>query len=205
MSGLWLGDAPLLLASKSLARGALLQGAGIPFEAVDSRVDERAVEAPLLAAGAGAGEIARRLARGKALAAAGRAPGRLTLGADQTLDCEGRMFTKAADRAAAAEALQALSGRTHELHSALCLARDEKILFEAAPVAHMTMRTLSPGFIAAYLDSAGERALHSVGAYQVEGLGMHLFERIEGDFSLIMGLPLLPLLTFLREAGLAAS
>ncbi|ACK51460.1 Maf family protein [Methylocella silvestris BL2] len=205
MSGLWLGDAPLLLASKSASRAALLRAVGIPFEARDSALDERAVETPLLQGGAGAGEIAQTLAREKALAVAAREPGRLTLGADQTLACNGRLFTKAEDLAGAAAALNALSGQTHELHSALCLARDQKILFEASRIARMTMRALSPGFIAAYLDATGEGALGSVGAYQVEGLGMHLFERIEGDFSVIMGLPLLPLLAFLREAGLAAS
>ncbi|PNG25394.1 Maf family protein [Methylocella silvestris] len=205
MNGLWLGDAPLLLASKSASRAALLRAAGIPFEARDAALDERAVEAPLLRVGAGADKIARMLAREKALAVAVREPGRLTLGADQTLGCRGRLFTKAEDRAGAAATLNALSGQTHELHSALCIARDQKILFEAAPVARMTMRALSPGFITAYLDATGEGALGSVGAYQVEGLGMQLFERIEEDFSVIMGLPLLPLLAFLRKAGLVAS
>lgn len=205
MSGLWLGAQPLLLASKSAARAALLRAAGIPVETRDAGLDERALEAPLIAAGAGAGAIAAGLARKKALAAAAGAPGRLTLAADQTLFCEGRLYAKPASLAAAAAALEALSGRTHELHSALCAARDGEILFEAAQLARLTMRPFSRDFIAAYLDAAGPGVFGSVGVYQLEGLGMHLFDRIEGEHSTILGLPLLPLLGFLRAQGLLAS
>ncbi len=201
MSALWRGAAPLLLASKSATRRGLLTAAAIPFENRDAAVDERAIEAPLREAGAGGAAIALHLARKKALAVSAGAPGRLVLGADQILSCGERLFSKPANRAAAGAQLAALSGKTHELHSALCVAREDKILFEAAPVSRLTMRPLSPAFIKTYLDAAGDAVLGSVGAYQLEGLGVHLFERIEGDHSVILGLPLLPLLAFLRAEG----
>jgi septum formation protein len=201
MSALWRGAAPLLLASKSAARGALLQAAGVPFEARDAMIDERAVEAPLRAAGARGATIARELARKKALGVAAQAPGRLVLGADQTLTLGERLFAKPADRAGAAAQLAALSGQAHELHSAICVARGGEVLFEAVPVARLTMRALSAAFIEAYLNAAGEAVLGSVGAYQLEGLGAHLFERIEGEHSVVLGLPLVPLLDFLRGEG----
>jgi septum formation protein len=201
MTGLWRGSAPLLLASKSAARRTLLAAAGIPLESCDAKVDERAVEAPLREAGASAAAIAAELARAKALAAAAKAPGRLVVGADQTLACGDRVFIKPDDRTGAAAQLAALSGATHELHSALCVARGDEVLFEASPVARLTMRRLSPSFIEAYLAAAGENVLGSVGAYQIEGLGLHLFEKIVGDHSVVLGLPLLPLLDFLRAEG----
>ncbi|WP_395665249.1 Maf family protein [Methylocella sp.] len=204
-SALWLGADPLVLASRSAARAALLAAAGLPFEARAADIDERAVEAPLVAAGAGASGVARALAKTKALAVSAAAPGRLVVGADQTLACDGRLFVKPESRAAAAAALAALSGRAHELHSALCAARDGQVLFAAAPVARLHMRALSSKFIDAYLDAAGPAVLGSVGAYQIEGAGMHLFERIEGDHSTILGLPLLPLFGFLRDEGLILS
>jgi septum formation protein len=201
MTSLWRGAEPLLLASKSAARRSLLAAAGIPCESRDARIDERAIETPLRDEGAGGAAIARALARKKALAVAAAAPGRLTLGADQTLAFRGRLFAKPADRAGAAAQLAALAGGTHELYSALCLARDDKVLFEAEPAARLTVRPLSPGFIEAYLDAAGDAVQGCVGAYQVEALGIHLFERIEGEHSVILGLPLLPLLAYLRAEG----
>ncbi len=201
MNNLWRGPAPLLLASKSAARHAILAAARVPFEVCDPMVDERALEVPLRAAGAGAGAVAAALARKKALAVATLAPGRIVVGADQTLACGERIFAKPRDRAAAAAQLAALSGATHELHSALCVARGDEVLFEAAPVARLTMRRLSPAFIDAYLAATGESVLDSVGAYQIECLGIHLFEEIEGGHSVILGLPLLPLLDFLRAEG----
>ncbi len=201
MSALWRGAAPLVLASKSAARRALLEAAGIPYEARDAMIEERALEAPLREAGAGGTAIARELARKKALAVAAREPGRLVLGADQTLTLGERLFAKPADRAGAAAQLATLSGRTHELHSAICLARDDAVVFEAAPIARLTMRALSAAFIEAYLDAAGGAVLSSVGGYQLEGLGVHLFERVEGEHSVILGLSLLPLLAFLRAEG----
>jgi septum formation protein len=201
MSSLWRGAAPLLLASKSAARRAVLKAAGIPFESRDAMIDERVVEAPLRQAGAGAAAVARELARKKALAVSTREPGRLVLGADQTLALGDRLFSKPGDRAAARAQLAALQGETHELHSAICVARDDRVLFEAGPVARLTLRPLSADFIEAYLDAAGEVVLGSVGAYQIEGLGIHLVERIEGEHSVILGLPLPPLLAYLRAEG----
>jgi septum formation protein len=131
-------------------------------------------------------------------------PGQFVVGADQTLALGTRLFSKPAGRPQAAEQLRALAGRSHELHSAVAVARDGKILFADATMARMTMRQLSEAEIAAYLDEAGEAMTSSVGAYQLEGLGVHLFERIEGDHFTILGLPLLQLLAFLRSEQLLA-
>lgn len=207
MTGFWRGADPLVLASKSKARRSLLASAGIPFEVVPAMIDERAVEAPLRQLGAGASDIARHLARAKALAAgeilaAGHERrGRLVLGADQTLSLEGRLFSKPGDRASALAQIEALSGRTHELHSALCLVRNGETLFEAAPIARIRFRPLHHSFIEAYLEQVGAAVCDSVGAYQIEGLGIHLVEAVEGDHATILGLPLTPLLDFLRKEG----
>jgi septum formation protein len=197
---LWRGKSPLILASQSRARQALLTNAGISFEAVTAEIDERAVQQ---ASGLSApGEIASLLARAKALSVSARQPGQFVIGADQTLALGERLFSKPAGRAQAAEQLRALAGRSHELHSAVAVARDGQILFEAAAVARMTMRRLGEAEIDVYLDEAGDAVTSSVGAYQLEGLGVHLFERIEGDHFTILGLPLLPLLAFLRRQRL---
>ena len=199
---MWLGDAPLILASQSRARQTLLGEAGIEFVAIPADIDERAVQQS--AALVAPGDVAAHLAREKALAIAQSEPGRYVVGADQTLAVGATLFTKPTGRAEAAEQLRALAGRVHELHSAVVVARDGNILFEDVRVARMTMRQLSEAQIAAYLDGAGERVTTSVGAYQLEGLGVHLFERIDGDHFTILGLPLLPLLAFLRRQGLLA-
>jgi septum formation protein len=197
---LWRGKHPLILASQSHARQTLLANAGIGFEAVPAELDERAIQhtsrlkAP--------GEVAALLAREKALVVSSQRAGRFVVGADQTLALGSRLFSKPAGRAQAAEQLHALSGHSHELHSAVAVVRDGKILFESATVARMTMRRLGETEIGAYLDQAGEAVTSSVGAYQLEGLGVHLFERIEGDHFTILGLPLLPLLAFLRSERL---
>ena len=197
---LWRGKDPLILASQSRARQTLLANAGIDFEAVPAEIDERAVQQ---ASGLSApGDIAALLAREKALFVSARRPGRFVVGADQTLALGTRLFSKPAGRAQAAEQLRALAGRSHELHSAVAVARDGKILFEDVAIARMTMRRLGEAEIDAYLDEAGEAVTSSVGAYQLEGLGVHLFERIEGDHFTILGLPLLPLLAFLRSERL---
>jgi septum formation protein len=193
---LWRGRDPLILASQSRARQALLANAGIDFEAVPAELDERALQkASDLSA---PGEIAALLAREKALAVSQQKPGKFVIGADQTLALGTRLFSKPAGRAQAAEQLRALAGHSHELHSAVAVARDGKILFENVAVARMTMRQLGEAEIDVYLDEAREAVTTSVGAYQLEGLGVHLFERIEGDHFTILGLPLLPLLAFLR-------
>ena len=197
---LWRGKHPLVLASQSLTRQALLANAGIDFEAVAAEIDERAVQqaSGLLAPG----DIAALLAREKALSVSSRQPGKYVIGADQTLAQGERLFSKPAGRSQAAEQLRALAGRSHELHSAVAVARDGKILFEAIAIAGMTMRRLGEAEIDVYLDQAGEAVTSSVGAYQLEGIGVHLFERIEGDHFTILGLPLLPLLAFLRSERL---
>jgi septum formation protein len=196
---LWLAAEPLVLASKSPARQAVLRAAGLPFDVHPAQIDERAVERE--AGAKEAGEVASLLARAKAAAVAAHMPGRLVLGADQTLALGAHRFSKPMDRTAAHEQLRAQSGRTHALHSAVALMRDGRLLFAHVDVARLTMRALSDDFLARYLDAMGDAVTHSVGAYQLEGLGVHLFERVDGDHSSILGLPLLPLLTYLRGAG----
>jgi len=197
---LWRGKSPLILASQSRARQILLANAGIDFEAVPADIDERAVQQSSGLASPGA--IAALLAREKALMVSSLHSSQFVVGADQTLALAARLFSKPAGRAQAAEQLRALAGNRHELHSAVAVARDGKILFEATSSAGMTMRRLSDAEIEAYLNEAGEAVTSSVGAYQLEGLGVHLFERIEGDHFTILGLPLLSLLDFLRNARL---
>ena len=197
---LWRGKVPLVLASQSCARQMLLTSAGLGFEAVPADIDERAVQqASGLSAPA---EIAALLAREKARSVSMNQPGKYVIGADQTLALENRLFSKPAGRVEAEGQLRDLAGRSHELHSAVAVARDGTILFEAVAAARMTMRQLSDTEIRIYLDEAGEAVTSSVGAYQLEGLGVHLFERIEGDHFTILGLPLLPLLAFLRSQRL---
>ena len=199
---LWRGKLPLLLASQSRARQMLLVNAGIAFEATPADIDERAVQqASRLSA---PGEIAALLARDKAFAVSARHRGRLVVGADQTLALGFTLFSKPADRVQAKQQLGALAGRTHELHSAVAVVRDDRILFETVVIARMTMRALGEAEINAYLREAGEAVISSVGAYQLEGLGIHLFERIDGDHFTILGLPLLQLLAFLRSERLLA-
>jgi septum formation protein len=197
---LWRGKHPLILASQSRARQTLLANAGIDFEAVAAELDERAVQQ---ASGLSApDEIAALLAREKAVSVSLRQPDKYVVGADQTLALGKRLFSKSAGRAQAAGQLRALAGHSHELNSAVAVARDGKILFACVTTARMTMRRLGEAEIEAYLNEAGEAVTSSVGAYQLEGLGVHLFERIEGDHFTILGLPLMQLLGFLRGEGL---
>jgi septum formation protein len=199
---LWRGKHPIILASQSRARQTLLANAGIAFEAVAADLDERAVQQ---ASGLSSpGEIAALLAREKALAASVHRPGKYVIGADQTLSLGFRLFSKPAGRAQAVEQLRALAGHSHELHSAVAVAIGGAIVFEAVTIARMSMRQLGEAEIDAYLNEAGDAVTTSVGAYQLEGLGVHLFERIEGDHFTILGLPLLPLLAYLRSEGLLA-
>jgi nucleoside triphosphate pyrophosphatase len=196
---LWLADKPLVLASKSAPRRALLEAAGIPIEVRPADIDERAVECA--AAANAAGDVAALLAREKARAISIVMPSRLVLGADQTLVLGERRFDKPADIAAARAQLRALAGKTHELHSAIAFVRDGEVLNETVQVARMTMRAFSDQFLDAYLDAAGPAVMASVGAYQLERFGVHLFERVEADHFTILGLPLLPALEFLRQEG----
>jgi septum formation protein len=195
---LWLDRLPLVLASGSIFRRQLLEAAEIPHVVRPAAIDERQIEASLQQAGAGPDAIARGLAEAKAVAAKAD-PAEIVLGCDQTLALAETMFHKPHDRAAAAGHLRRLSGKTHALHSGLALVRGGRLLWSHTQSAHLTMRPLDEAMITAYLDAAGDRILSSVGAYQLEHLGIHLFDRIEGDQSTIIGLPLLPLLAALRR------
>ena len=200
---LWLIDKPLVLASKSAVRHALLRDAGIPVEVAPADIDERAIEQR--ADTGDAGDVAALLAREKARAIATRLPGRLVLGADQTLALGARRFSKPPDLAAARDQLKALRGRTHELHTAMALLREGAVVFEHREVARLTMRAFSDAFLEGYLEVMGSAVTTSVGGYQLEKVGIQLFERIEGDHFVILGLPLLPLLQYLRQSGCLAA
>jgi len=199
---LWLAPQPLVLASKSDVRGKILAAAGLRFEIRPAQIDERAMEAHAGALDAAA--AARHLAHAKAQTVAATLPGRLVLGADQTLARGDMRLGKPADREAAAAQLRSLRGRTHELHSALVLMRDGAVLFDCVDSARLTMREFPDRFLDDYLDMMGKAALTSVGAYQLEGIGVHLFERVTGDYFTILGLPLLPLLAYVRQNGFVA-
>lgn len=198
-----LGPENLVLASGSRIRSQILIAAGMPHEVCPSQVDERAIEASTVPADAA--NIALALARAKALDVSGRRRGALILGADQTLSLSGELLHKVADISAARTQLIALRGRTHQLHAAISLVRDGEVLFEHVAVAAMTVRAFSQDFLDAYLAEAGEAILASVGCYHIEGSGVHLFEKIEGDQFTIMGLPLLPLQQYLRIFGFIIS
>lgn len=199
---LWRAPSPLVLASKSLARRQMLVAAGVPVEALPSDLDERAFEQTL--GEIGPAEMALRLAREKATVVAARMPGRLVIGADQTLALGRRRFSKPADADEARVQLLALRGQTHTLHSAVALVRDDELMFEHADAARLTMRDISDAFLEIYLESAGNTVTESVGGYQLERTGIHLFERVEGDHFTILGMPLLPLLAAMRQHGFLA-
>jgi septum formation protein len=201
MPQLWLLPRPLILASKSSARRALLAAAGIPFEGIEAQIDERAIDGAARAAGAGGEVIAALLAQAKAEAVSRLNPDRLVVGADQTLTLETQFLTKPVDRAAARQQILAMRGRTHTLHAALCLMRDGQVIAAACATAHMTCRDFTEAFVDCYLDFAGDSVLQSVGGYAVEGLGIHLFDKIVGEQSTILGLPMLDLLRLLRDCG----
>ena len=196
---LWLAADPLVLASKSAARRALLESAGIPVEVRPANLDERGAESD--AGSALPDAVAALLAREKAARVARLNPGRLVLGADQTLALGPQRFAKPVDRAGARGQLRALAGNTHKLHSAIAFVQDAVVLFEHVGVAQLTMRPLSDRLLELYLDMAGSAATASVGSYQIEGLGIQLFDRVDGDYFTVLGLPLLPALDFLRRRG----
>ena len=198
----WTGTTPLILASRSTARRDLLSSCGIELELITADVDERALEAELTVRGALPSIIARRLAAAKAGAVSGENQGRHVLGADQVLAFEDHSWAKARHREEAASRLSRLSGRTHYLISACAVARDGILLYEAAEIAQMGMRSLSPAEIEAYLDLAGSDVLASVGCYRIEGFGRLLFESVSSDHAVILGLPLASLLRYFRSAGL---
>lgn len=194
---LWLGQQPLVLASKSDIRGKILAAAGLRFGIRAAQIDERAVEAEAKVSDASA--VAQLLARAKAMAVAAQMPGHVVLGADQTLARGHTRLTKPTNREDAASQLRTLRGQTHELHSGIAVVRDGEVLFELVDTARLTMRDFSDRFLDDYLDMTGDVAMTSVGAYQLEGIGIHLFDRVDGDYFTILGLPLLPLLKYFRD------
>jgi septum formation protein len=190
---------PLILASKSQARQTLLANAGLSFECHTADIDERAAEEPLAEVGALPADIAQLLAEVKAQDVASRHPGALVIGADQTLGFGDRRFNKPETDEAARRQLLDLAGNSHQLHSAIACVRDGETLWRHVSTATLTMRPLTPAEIGRYMARVGETVRHSVGCYQLEGLGVQLFETIEGDYFTILGLPLLPLLDHLRR------
>jgi septum formation protein len=188
----------LVLASKSAARRAVLEGAGVPFEAAVAGVDEEAVKAGLLAEGASPREVADALAELKAIKVSRGRP-EFVVGADQTLEFEGQLYDKAETVDEARERLKALRGKPHRLHSAVVVAKEGAPIWRELATATLTMRDFSDEFLEAYLAQEGEAALGSVGCYRLEGPGAQLFSRIEGDYFAILGLPLLGLLDLLRR------
>jgi septum formation protein len=199
---LWLPAEPLVLASQSKVRRALLEAAGIPVEARPAHLDERTIEQRVTG---GPGEVALTLAREKARTVAAMSGNAFVVGCDQTLALGERRFSKPADRAAAREQLLALRGKTHELHSGVAVCRNGAVTFGHVAVARLTMRAFSEDFLDRYLDAAGANVTASVGSYQLERTGIHLFETIEGDHFTILGLPLLPLLAELRRERVLAA
>lgn len=201
---LWRGEA-LILASKSAPRRALLEAAGIPLVIDPADIDERAAEATSPKEAMTPEGAALLLARAKAFETAKRNAGKIVLGADQTLALGNERFSKPKSRDAAREQLKKFSGKTHALHSGIAVVRDDKVLFETVSSARLTMHNLTDAFLDGYLDAAGERVMQSVGAYQLESVGVNLFEKIEGDHFTILGMPLMPLLAYFRKSGMIVS
>lgn len=191
----------VILASGSATRQTMLRSAGVPFEVDRPDVDEVAVKIECRAWGLTVAETAEALALAKAQQVASRHPGRIVLGGDQMLECGEEWFDKPSDRAAAARQLAKLSGRAHKLHSATVALRGDQVIWRNIDVAELFVRPITPDFIEAYLDHAGDAVLSSVGGYQVEGLGIQLFSAINGSHFTILGMALLPLLAFLRTEG----
>ena len=191
----------IVLASGSRFRKAMLEAAGVDIDVMPAEIDERAVEQTLEGTGASPEDVAQVLAEAKALDVSERNPGRLVLGCDQTLSLGDELFHKPENMEDARRHLLKLSGRTHQLNSAAVLARNGETFWRHVGVAHLTMRKLEPAFIGRHLARVGPMPLNSVGAYQIEGERIQLFEKIDGDHFTIVGLPLLPLLKELRELG----
>ncbi|OJF98433.1 Maf-like protein [Pararhizobium antarcticum] len=192
-------SASLILASSSPFRRMLMTNAGLTFDWQAAAIDERAIEKPLEDEGASPQDVALVLAEAKARAVGTNCPDAIVIGSDQTMSLGDRVFHKPRDQEDARDHLLSLSGHTHQLNSAVVLTQGGALLWKHVSSARLTMRSLSPAFIDRYLEHVGERALSSVGAYQLEGEGIQLFERIEGDYFTILGLPLLPLLEKLRD------
>lgn len=192
----------IILASKSVHRQTLLKNAGVDFIAQSADINEREVETPLIKAGLGGEDVAEVLAIAKATEISKAHVDAYVIGCDQTLSLGGELLHKVANMEEAQRRLLQLSGKKHQLNAAVSLVRNGEVIWSHVEVATITMRTLDPGFIGRHLSDAGETILSSVGAYQIEGLGVQLFEKVEGDYFSIIGLPVLPLLTELRKLGL---
>ena len=209
MTAALLGDGAsatrIVLASASAIRASVLRHAGIPVDIVPARVDESALKQSMRAERVGVADCAAALAALKARRVSDQHPDALVIGADQMLECDGAWFDKPEDRAQAGANLRALRGKTHELVAAVTVLRDGASLWRYVGRARLTMRPFTDDFIDAYLDAVGDAALQSVGAYQLEGLGVQLFSHVDGDHFTILGLPLLPLLDFLRQQRIAPS
>jgi septum formation protein len=195
--------AELILASASTGRAAVLRDAGLSFRQEPAPIDERAIEAGMMQrdGSIGAGELATRLAAEKAAAVSWLHPAAIVIGADQVMECEGRLFQKPPDIAAARAQLAHLRGRMHSLNAGLAVATGGEAVWRHLDSAHLTMRDFSDAFLDAYIAAEGEALLGCVGAYRIEGRGIQLFSRVDGDHFTIIGLPLLPLLGYLREIG----
>ena len=193
--------AKLILASKSASRQSLMTGAGLDFQAISADIDERAVEEPLLMQGAQPEDVARGLAEAKAVYVSACHPDAYVIGSDQTLSLGERIFHKPRDMAEAADHIRAFSGATHHLNCGVAVAHAGEVVWSDVSIARMTMRPISEDFLRRYLTMSGDAILQSVGAYQFEGPGVQLFDAIEGDYFTILGLPMLTLLTGLRNLG----
>lgn len=192
-------DKTLILASGSPFRKQLMEAAGLTFAAEPARIDEREIEAPLVAGGAGPEEVAAALARAKAEDVAERNRDAFVIGSDQVMSMDGRLFHKCTSVEIAREQLRSMRGKTHRLSSAISIVRDGEEVWSHVSVADLTFRDFSDAFLDTYIATAGTKVLLTVGAYSYEGLGQQLFEKVEGDFFTIIGLPMLPLLVALRE------
>lgn len=199
------GAPPVVLASASAARAAMLAAAGLDVHCHAAAVDEESLKASLKSEGATPAQIAETLAELKAQRVSAKYEGALVIGADQMLSCNDVWFDKPADRDHAAAQLRALAGKTHTLWTGVCVVRNGSRMWHHNAAARLTMRSLSDAFIDSYLAAAGDAVTGCVGAYQIEGLGAQLFNQVDGDFFTVLGLPLLPLLDFLRQNKVLAA
>lgn len=195
----------IVLASQSIHRKTLMENAGLNFTSQPADIDERTIELAIKGTGTTPKELALILASAKALDVSQKNPGAFVIGSDQTLSLNDELFHKPENMEAARRTLLKLSGQTHTLNSGVSIAKDGQTIWQHVSIAELTMRDISPEFIGRHLSQAGEQILTCVGAYQLEKEGVQLFEKIDGDFFTIVGLPMLPLLAQLRELDVIES